>query len=129
MEAMSLDVPAPEGSAMNMKDRGAVRWIPWITGAVIVVSAAVWIGASLGGTSSDGRPMIALCGPWSDLTATRASIRQPAELFDMYRRSLDEVAAAAAAQGRTDIVDAANRLWAEPGFEKRERALTAACRI
>ena len=81
---------------MKMKDRGAVRWICWISGAVIVVSAAVWIGVSLGDTSSDGRPMIALCGPWSDLMATRASISQPAELFDMYRRSLDELAEAAA---------------------------------
>lgn len=98
----------------------------WLAGALILAASVVAVFVVGSRDSSSDRPLSALCKPWSDFRSRQRSISNPTESFDRYRQSLDEVKKAAAAQGRTDIVEAAERLWAEPGFDKRERALNAA---
>ena len=100
----------------------------WLAGALVLAASVVVFFVVGSRDSSSDRPLSALCKPWSDFRASQHSISDPTESFDRYRQSLDEVKKAAAGQGRTDIVEAAERLWAEPGFDKRERALNAACR-
>jgi hypothetical protein len=99
----------------------------WAAAAIVLAASAAVIVARVSDSESDGQ-VSALCKPWEDFRSTQQSISDASERFDRYRQSLDEVKKAAAEQGRTDIVEAAERLWAEPGFDKREDALNAACR-
>jgi hypothetical protein len=111
----------------NVKSHRLSSTTLWLAGTLVLAALVVVIVVGSGDSSSD-RPLSALCRPWSDFRASQHSISDPTERFDRYRQSLDEVKKAAAGQGRTDIVEAAERLWAEPGFDRRERALNAACR-
>ena len=110
-----------------MKSRKLSSTTLWVCVAAVLAGLVVVIVVGIGGSSSN-RPLSGLCKPWSDFRASQHSISDPTERFDRYRQSLDEVKKAAAEQARSDIVEAADRLWAEPGFDKRERALNAACR-